>query len=280
MILLSFYLGENMKNLSLFLSIMLLMWVAGANAHGPVRQTFKESIKIDSSADIVWDKLKDFGDVSWLPMVGSVDATGENTKGATRILTLKEGGTISEKLKKYDEKKMSYSYKITDMSVVNTIHHSGVEEPIKVLPVTDYTSTIVVKEDGKGAEVTWSAAYYRGYMNNNPPEELNEDAARQAIQTVFRAGLENLKGIAESNQPVESTHKETEKSITSDESSNKAEVKAVSDSNYPAANFEPKVIYYDKGLAKKDVMVGSNGEKSVFDSKYPAANFEPKVIYP
>ncbi len=34
-------------------------------------------------------------------------------------------------------------------------------------------------------------------MNNNPPEELNEDAARHAIKTVFRAGLENLKAIAE-----------------------------------------------------------------------------------
>ena len=254
--------------------------MVGANAHGPVRQKMKENIKIDASVDVVWDKLKDFGVVSWLPMVESIDATGKNTKGATRILTLKEGGTISEKLKKYDEKKMSYSYKITDMSVVNTIHHSGVEEPIKVLPVTDYTSTIMVKEDGEGAEVIWSAAYYRGYMNNNPPEELNEDAARNAIQTVFRAGLENLKAIAESNQPVESTNKATKKPINSDESSNKSEIKAVSDSNYPAANFEPKVIYSDKGLAKKDVTVGSNGEKSVFDSKYPAANFEPKVIYP
>ncbi len=252
------------------------MWAVGASAHGPVRQKLKENIKIDASVEVVWDKLKDFGNVGWLPMIESVDATDGNTKGATRILTLKEGGTISEKLKKYDEKKMSYSYKITDMSVVKTIHHSGVEEPIKVLPVTDYTSTIMVKEDDEGAEVIWSAAYYRGYMNNTPPEELNEDAARNAIQTVFRAGLENLKAIAESNQPVESTNKATKKPINSDESSNKS----VSDPNYPAANFEPKVIYSDKGLAKKDVTVGSNGEKSIFDSKYPAANFEPKIIYP
>ena len=255
------------------------MWTVGANAHGPVRQKLKENIKIDASVDVVWDKLKDFGIVSWLPMIESVDATDGNTKGATRILTLKEGGTISEKLKKYDEKKMSYSYKITDMSVVNTIHHSGVEEPIKVLPVTDYTSTIMVKEDGKGAEVIWSAAYYRGYMNNNPPEELNEDAARNAIQTVFRAGLENLKAMVESNQSVETARKTTEKSVEPDIAVTKSESKAVSDANYPAANFQPKVIYIDKDVAEKSVSAGK-GVKSVFDAKYPAANFEPKVIYP
>ncbi len=265
--------------LNLFLSIMLPMWVAGTNAHGPVRQKLKESIKIDASVDVVWDKLKDFGVVSWLPMVESIDATGKNTKGATRILTLKEGGTISEKLKKYDEKKMSYSYKIIDMSVVNTIHHSGVEEPIKVLPVTDYTSTIMVTEDSKRAEVIWSAAYYRGYMNNNPPEELNEDAARNAIKTVFRAGLENLKAMAESNQSVEMTSKPTEKVVEPDKSATKSKGKVVSDDNYPAANFEPKVIYFEKGAAEKSVSTGK-GVKSVFDAKYPAANFEPKVIYP
>jgi len=274
-----------MKKLNLFLSTILLMWMVGANAHGPVRQKLQESIKIDASVDVVWDKLQDFGTVTWLPMVESVEASGENEKGATRVLTLKDGGTISEKLKKHDEKKMSYSYKITDMSVVKTIHHSGVDEPVKVLPVTDYTATIMVKEDGKGAEVTWKAAYYRGYMNNNPPAELNEEAARDAIQTVFLAGLENLKSMAESNQPVESTSKSVEEPVKDDKAGTKTESKVVSDSNYPAANFEPEVIFIDedsanKGSANESAASSAKGEKSVFDAKYPAANFEPKVIYP
>jgi len=50
------------------------------------------------------------------------------------------------------------------------------------------------------------------------------------------------------------------------------------DSKYPAANFQPKVIYLDKDAVKSSTK--STGEKSVFDPKYPAANFEPKVIYP
>jgi len=47
---------------------------------------------------------------------------------------------------------------------------------------------------------------------------------------------------------------------------------------YPAANFQPKVIYLDKEAAKGPAKF--SGEKSVYDPKYPAANFEPKVIYP
>lgn len=47
---------------------------------------------------------------------------------------------------------------------------------------------------------------------------------------------------------------------------------------YPAANFQPKVIYLDKELAKN--FLPFVGEKAKFDPKYPAATFEPKVIYP
>ncbi len=50
------------------------------------------------------------------------------------------------------------------------------------------------------------------------------------------------------------------------------------DPNYPAASFEPKILYVDASAAKASD--GVKGEKSVFDPKYPAANFEPKVIYP
>lgn len=50
------------------------------------------------------------------------------------------------------------------------------------------------------------------------------------------------------------------------------------DNKYPAANFQPKVIYLDKEAAKAPTKFV--GEKSVFDPRYPAANFEPKVIYP
>ncbi len=52
---------------------------------------------------------------------------------------------------------------------------------------------------------------------------------------------------------------------------------------YPAANFQPKVIYVDKEAVKAtpDCQPQKTAEKQTeFDPKYPAASFTPKVIYP
>ncbi len=51
--------------------------------------------------------------------------------------------------------------------------------------------------------------------------------------------------------------------------------------NYPAAYFEPKVIYSAEGIKaeKAPEQPQKAAEKSDFDPRYPAANFQPKVIY-
>jgi L-fucose mutarotase/ribose pyranase (RbsD/FucU family) len=51
------------------------------------------------------------------------------------------------------------------------------------------------------------------------------------------------------------------------------------DPDYPAANFQPKVLYVDAS-ALSTATSAAKGETSTFDPKYPAANFEPKVIFP
>ncbi len=62
---------------------------------------------------------------------------------------------------------------------------------------------------------------------------------------------------------------------------------AESDAQYPAANFEPKVVYIDKESVKDSGKSSTKcpdqkpAEKATeFDPKYPAANFSPKVVYP
>jgi L-fucose mutarotase/ribose pyranase (RbsD/FucU family) len=72
----------------------------------------------------------------------------------------------------------------------------------------------------------------------------------------------------------------------------------LADSKYPAADFEPQVIFIDNNLAAQTATPASNAQTAVpcpantvasataqpaadeFDPKYPAANFHPKVIYP
>jgi hypothetical protein len=84
---------------------------------------------------------------------------------------------------------MSFSYRITKVDV-------------KVLPVNNYSSHLTVEpvegSDGKKSTVTWKGAFYRGYMNNDPPENLNDAAAVKAVTGIYESGLAALKKQIES----------------------------------------------------------------------------------
>lgn len=169
-------------------TLMLLFTAQLAIAHGPTRQKVTESIQINASAKDVWTVIGNFDAADqWLPMVEGIEAEGGNAEGATRILKLGGDATISEVLKKHSDEKMSYTYRIP----VDT-------HDVAVLPVNNYSSTLSVVNEGEGSVVTWKGAFYRGYPNNDPPEELNDEAAVAAVTAVYQAGLENLKQMLES----------------------------------------------------------------------------------
>jgi hypothetical protein len=150
-----------------------------ASAHGPSRQKVVETIEINAPADKVWAVVGNFGDMSWHPAFAKTEATG-NEVGATRVLTTGAGGKISEKLTKYNAEGKTLGYEITDVDV-------------KVVPVTNYSSTITVTGTGDKSTVEWKGAFYRGYVNNDPPPELSDEAAVKAITGVYKDGLANLK---------------------------------------------------------------------------------------
>jgi hypothetical protein len=167
------------------LGLAALILVPGAAfAHGPSRQKVTETVEINASPDTVWKAVGNFQDMSWHPAVEKLEGSGGNDPNATRVLTLKSGGTISEKLIKNDPDKKIYKYEIADVDV-------------KVLPVKNYSSSISVKGEGDKSTVEWRGAFYRGYMNNDPPPELNDEAAKKAVTGVYRAGLDALKAKIE-----------------------------------------------------------------------------------
>ncbi len=160
---------------------------AGAFAHGPTRKKHTETVEINAPADKVWERISKFDDMSWHPAIAKTEGKGGNEKGATRRLVLQGDGTalIDEELAKYEPEKMSYSYRIANVDV-------------KVLPVTNYSSTITVKANGDGKSIVeWKGAFYRGFPNNDPPPELNEEAAIKAVSGVYKAGLDALKAEME-----------------------------------------------------------------------------------
>ena len=151
-----------------------------ASAHGPSRQKVTETIEINAPADKVWAVIGKFQDMSWHPAFVKTEGTGDNAPGATRKLTLAGGGTIDEKLIKYSDADKSMSYEITDVDV-------------KVVPVSNYAATLSVKGEGGKSTVEWKSGFYRGYVNNDPPPELSDEAAVKAITGVFKDGLAALK---------------------------------------------------------------------------------------
>ncbi len=63
--------------------------------------------------------------------------------------------------------------------------------------------------------------------------------------------------------------------------------------DYPAADFQPKVLYRDESIAapsaastasapcvnQEQTAAGKQDSVAVVDAKYPASNFQPKVIF-
>lgn len=170
-----------------FVVAALMLITTMAQAHGPTRQKVTESITINAPASDVWAVIGDFNRAhEWLPMVTGSESEGGNEKGATRTLILGPNVKIFEELKKHSDDKMSYSYKIP----VST-------HDVAILPVNNYSSTISVKSTDTGSEVIWKGAFYRGYPNNDPPPELNDEAAVAAVTGVYKAGLAHLKEMIE-----------------------------------------------------------------------------------
>ncbi|MDO9381767.1 MAG: SRPBCC family protein [Hyphomicrobiaceae bacterium] len=163
-----------------------LMFGAGmAAAHGPTPQKGEEKIIIAAPPDKVWAVIKEFGSFAeWNPAVTKCVAEGGNAAGATRVITLKNGGELTEGLDEYDDKAKMYAYRLS-------------KENIEVFPVSFYSATITVKPAGDGSEVEWVGRFYRADTNNEPPENFNDAAAVKAMQDFMKAGLEGLKAKAE-----------------------------------------------------------------------------------
>ena len=150
------------------------------------RLTTSKTITIDAPAGKVWHLVKDFNGLNgWHPAVATDEIVEgkNNTVGAVRLLTLKGGGTIKEKLLAFNPAGRSFKYAIVE----------------GVLPVSDYTSTLTVKSAGKNqTSVTWTGHFKRKNLGDNPAENENDKTATDTIGGVYQGGLDNLKKLAES----------------------------------------------------------------------------------
>jgi hypothetical protein len=172
------------KRFPSILIILLAVCASAALAHGPVRKKVTVTRQIAASPEEVWALVGNFQDMSWLPIMAKTEGEGGNAPGATHTLTLANGGQVQGKLEKYVTEKHTLFYRIESVDV-------------KILPMTNYSAWVTGAPADGGSLVTWKGAFYHGYPNNEPPPELNDEAAIEAVTGLYNLGLDNLKKIAE-----------------------------------------------------------------------------------
>lgn len=160
---------------------------ATAQAHGPARIKTEQSVVLNATPDEVWQAIGRFDDMSWHPAVASTEMTADSPDAvtpdkSTRVLHLKADAgdpTITETLTKWQPEKRCYGYLIKEVDV-------------KVVPVTNYAATLCVNDEAGKAKVVWKGGFYRGFPNNEPPADLNDDAAIKAVTGIYQGGLDAL----------------------------------------------------------------------------------------
>lgn len=163
-----------------------------AAAHGPSPQKVVKEVVIKAEPAKVWAVIKDFGGIhKWHPAVASTKL--EDRKDAEsgnmlvhRLLTLKDGGSVLEKLREVNDADMKLDYKLVD----------GAESTI---PVSNYRAVMQVKPGPATGESTlvWTGRFYNkaNSMEARPGED--NPTANAAINGIYDAGMAGLKKLLE-----------------------------------------------------------------------------------
>jgi len=137
------------------------------------------SITIAAHPDIVWGKIRVFGDFSWHPAVVSTQLTINEAGGTrpVRTLVLDNGAKIMEQLQENSDATRVQRYTI-------------VESP---LPVSDYDAVIRVQPSGNGGSLVIWEARFRVIENT----DTNAGTVTSLMNGIFSSGLTNLKEVME-----------------------------------------------------------------------------------
>ena len=165
------------KNLIVVTFIFLAIGTASAQALEARRRS-----EVPGHPQTIWAFAGDFCSIKdWHPLVADCKETQEGND-TFRTLTLKDGGTIKEKLTDKDD--LSYSYEI-------------VESP---LPVKNYKAKFWVEPDD---EPERTAVYWEAEFDANG---ASDDEATKKVLDILVAGMKGIKKIALEKTPGGEDH--------------------------------------------------------------------------
>lgn len=132
-----------------------------------------QSIEILVPADIVWNRIRNFYDMSWAPNVihntKAIDKTNGNQIGGQRLLN----GLFNETLIELNEDERVMRYSLDDGP-----------SPVSAAEIDNYVGCIEVKpsSSGDGAVVEWSSGW-----------EKNDEAVGEFCHGIYVALLNDMK---------------------------------------------------------------------------------------
>jgi mxaD protein len=174
-----------MKTIRTVFGLATALLVTTVWADPPKMLHVTEKVEIKAPVDKVWATVKDFDSLNkWHPGFSSdqlVSGTN-NTVGAVRKLTIKDGPVFTEKLLAFDDAGHTFRYMIVDSP----------------LPISHYASSVSVQPGPAGmTTVTWRGRFERKNTSDNPPEAESDAGVTKLVKGVYRGGLDNLKKMLE-----------------------------------------------------------------------------------
>ena len=164
-----------MVNVKFIKLVVILMFPGLILAHGPTRQKVSESVIIEAEMVEAWALIADVQNIGqWHSMYKTIEKEGEDPQpismfagesGVVQILTL-------------DSEKKLFKYRLKKPGG---------------LPVNNYSARLRLEKVESGKfKITYKGAFYRKYLNNDPPPEENDEAAIAAVTKMYKDTLKKF----------------------------------------------------------------------------------------
>jgi carbon monoxide dehydrogenase subunit G len=151
----------------------------------PRKLVVDESVEVAAAPNEVWQRIQHFGDIhSWVPGIPNTEIVRgqDHVPGAIRIVTVGENLGVTEDLVAWNAQQRTMTYRIIQAGP---------------LPLAQYESTLSVTPSGGGSKVRWLGTFTRRIKSDTPPTGETDADATRIIKGAYRAGLDNLKLLAE-----------------------------------------------------------------------------------
>ena len=164
-----------MDNVKFVKLVVILLFPGLIFAHGPTRQKVSESVTIKAELNEAWALISDLRSIGeWHSKYKSIEKKGEEPQP----ISMFSGESGMVQILSLDSEKKLFKYRL--------------KKPGD-LPVNNYSARFRLEEVESGeVKITYKGAFYRKFLNNDPPPEENDEAAIAAVTKMYKDTLKKF----------------------------------------------------------------------------------------